>query len=46
MTTATYRGVQYNVEDHKMNILALIKEQLEREQRRKEAQLASIRPHN
>ena len=43
MTTAIYRGVQYNVEDHKMNVLALIKEQLEKEQRRKNAQLAQIK---
>lgn len=43
MTTATYRGVQYSVEDHKMNVLALIKEQLEKEQRRKNAQLAQIK---
>jgi hypothetical protein len=43
MTTATYRGVKYNVEDRKLNVLQLIKEQIEKEQRRKEAQLASIR---
>ena len=43
MTTATYRGVQYNVEEHKINVLQLIKEQLEKEQRRQQAQLAQIK---
>lgn len=43
MTTATYRGVKYNVEDRKLNFLQLIKEQIEKEQRQKEAQLASIK---
>jgi hypothetical protein len=43
MTTATYRGVKYNVEDRKINVLQLIKDQIEKEQRRKAAQLASLR---
>ena len=43
MTTATYRGVEYNVEDRKLNVLQLIKEQIEKEQRRKAAQIATIR---
>jgi hypothetical protein len=43
MTTATYRGVKYNVEDRKINALQLIKEQIEKEQRRKAAQLAAIK---
>ena len=43
MTTATYRGVQYNVEERKLNVLQLIKDQIEREQRRKEAQLAQLK---
>lgn len=43
MTTATYRGVKYNVEEHKINVLQLIKEQLEKEQRRQQAQLAQIK---
>ncbi len=43
MTTATYRGVKYNVEEHKLNVLQMIKDQIEKEQRRKEAQLASIK---
>lgn len=43
MTTATYRGVKYNVEERKLNVLQMIKEQIEREQRLKEAQLASIK---
>ena len=43
MTTATYRGVQYNVEEHKINVLQLIKGQLEKEQRRQQAQLAQIK---
>jgi len=43
MTTATYRGVKYNVEDHKINVLQLIKDQLEKEQRRQQAQLAQIK---
>ena len=43
MTTATYRGVSYNVEEHKINLLAMIKEQLEKEQRRKEAQMSLIK---
>jgi hypothetical protein len=42
MTTATYRGVKYNVEERKLNVLQMIKEQIEKEQRLKEAQLASI----
>jgi hypothetical protein len=43
MTTATYRGVQYNVEEHKINVLQLIKDQLEKEHRRQQAQLAQIK---
>ena len=43
MTTAIYRGVQYNVEDHKINVLALIKEQLEKEQRKREAQMSLVK---
>jgi len=43
MTTATYRGVKYNVEERKLNVLQMIKEQIEKEQRRKAAQLASIK---
>lgn len=43
MTTATYRGVQYNVEEHKINVLQMIKNQLEKEQRRQQAQLAQIK---
>jgi hypothetical protein len=43
MTTATYRGVKYNVEDRKLNFLQLIKDQIEKEQRRKAAQLASLK---
>jgi len=43
MTTATYRGVKYNVEDRKLNFLQLIKEQIEKEQRQKAAQLASLK---
>ena len=43
MTVATYRGVQYNVEDHKINVLQMIKEQLEKEQRRQEAQLVNLK---
>jgi hypothetical protein len=43
MTTATYRGVSYNVEEHKINVLALIKEQLEKEQRRRSAQMSAIK---
>jgi len=43
MTTATYRGIKYNVEEHKLNFLQLIKEQIEKEQRRKEAQLAQLK---
>lgn len=43
MTTATYRGVQYNVEDRKLNVLQMIKDQIEKEQRRKAAQLASLK---
>jgi hypothetical protein len=43
MTTATYRGVKYNVEERKLNVLQLIKEQIEKEVRLKEAQLASIK---
>jgi hypothetical protein len=43
MTTATYRGVKYNVEDRKLNVLQIIKEQIEKEQRRKAAQIATIR---
>lgn len=43
MTTATYRGVQYNVEEHKINVLALIKEQLEKEQRKREAQMSVVK---
>ena len=41
MTTATYRGVKYNVEERKLNVLQMIKEQIEKEMRLKEAQLAS-----
>jgi hypothetical protein len=43
MTTATYRGVKYNVEDRKLNVLQMIKDQIEKEQRRKAAQLASLK---
>ncbi len=43
MTTAVYRGHAYNVEERKLNVLALIKRQLEAEQRRHEASIASIR---
>lgn len=43
MTTATYRGVKYNVEERKLNILQMIKDQIEKEQRRKEAQLAHLK---
>ena len=43
MTTATYRGVKYNVEERKLNVLQIIKEQIEKEQRRKAAQIATIR---
>jgi hypothetical protein len=43
MTTATYRGVKYNVEERKLNVLQMIKEQIEKEQRRKAAQIATIR---
>lgn len=43
MTTATYRGVKYNVEDRKLNVLQLIKEQVEKEMRLKEAQIAAIK---
>lgn len=43
MTTTTYRGVKYNVEDRKLNVLQIIKEQIEKEQRRKAAQIATIR---
>jgi hypothetical protein len=43
MTTATYRGVKYNVEERKLNALQLIKEQIEKEQRLKEAQLAQLK---
>lgn len=43
MTTATYRGVKYNVEDRKLNVLQLIKDQVEKEMRLKEAQIAAIK---
>lgn len=43
MTTAIYRGVKYNVEERKLNVLQLIKEQIEKEMRLREAQLASIK---
>lgn len=43
MTTATYRGVKYNVEDRKLNFLQLIKDQVEKEMRLKEAQIASMK---
>ena len=43
MTTATYRGNSYNVEERKLNVLALIKRQLEAEQRRHQAQLVQIK---
>jgi hypothetical protein len=43
MTTATYRGVKYNVEEHKINVLQIIKDQLEKEQRRQQAQIAQIK---
>jgi hypothetical protein len=43
MTTATYRGVKYNVEERKLNVLQMIKEQIEKEQRRKAAQIAAIK---
>ena len=39
MTIATYRGVKYNVEERKINVLQLIKDQLEREERKRQAQL-------
>lgn len=42
MTTATYRGVKYNVEERKLNVLQIIKEQIEKEQRRHQAQLANV----
>lgn len=38
MTTATYRGVKYNVEEHKLNALWLIKAQIEKLERLKAAQ--------
>jgi hypothetical protein len=38
MTTATYRGVKYDVEEHKLNVLQLIKDQIEKAQKLKEAQ--------
>jgi len=43
MTTATHRSVKCNVEDRKINVLQLIKEQIQKEQRRKAAQLASLK---
>jgi hypothetical protein len=38
MTTATYRGVKYDVEEHKLNVLQLIKDQIEKAQKLKAAQ--------
>jgi hypothetical protein len=43
MTTATYRGVKYNVEDRKINVLQMIKDQIEKEMRLREAQLAYLK---
>ena len=42
MTTATYRGVKYNVEGRKLNFLQIIKDQIQKEMRLKAAQIASI----
>jgi hypothetical protein len=39
MTTATYRGVKYNVEDRKLNVLQILKDQIEKAERLKQAQL-------
>lgn len=43
MTTATYRGVSYNVEERRMNELHMIKKQLEILKLRKDAELAMAR---
>lgn len=43
MTTAVYRGHAYNIEERKLNVLALIKRQLEAEQRRHRAQIVQIK---
>ena len=43
MTTATYRGVSYNVEDRQLNELSLIKAKLEKVQAKKEAEKVNIR---
>ena len=43
MTTAVYRGISYNVEDRKYNDLLLVKQQLEKELSRREAEKANIR---
>ena len=42
MTTATYRGVQYDVEEHKINVLQMIKEQLEKAKRLQDAQKQTL----
>ena len=39
MTTATYRGVKYDVEERKLNVLQLLKDQIEKAERLKQAQL-------
>ena len=43
MTTATYRGVKYNVEDLQINQLSRIKAKLEKVQALKEAQIAAAK---
>lgn len=39
MTTATYRGVKYDVEQRHLNSLQLIKNQLEKAELRRQAQM-------
>jgi len=39
MTTATYRGVKYEVKERKLNVLQLLKDQIEKAERLKQAQL-------
>ena len=43
MTTACYRGINYNVEDRQLNDLVQIQRQIEKVRARKEAEKANIR---
>ena len=43
MSTATYRGISYDTTDRKLNMLNVIKAQIEKAERQRKADMVNIR---